>query len=108
MHRVKNKRISPEPIQAAPEKVWADFAPRVGKSKQEEYPEIFRKPQPGKIIINPNRKVNRSIRFFSDDKQILDPTDDWDPMRLADIFGAATATDKDVLETLDDLRDRLR
>ena len=108
-HIVENGRIVPEPIQDdLGAGVWVDAALHMGKLGREEYStRIFRIPSPDKIILNTNRNVDKPIRLFSNSEQTQDTIDNWDPMRLSGMF-SDNAESKDVLETLDDLRDRLR
>ena len=89
-------------------RVWADVDRYIDRQEQEEYDaRIFRVPPPDKIILNTNRNVDKPIRLFSDSEQAQNTIDYWDPMRLSGMF-SDDAESKDVLETLDDLRDRLR
>ena len=104
---VANRRVVAEPIQIDPEDVWADTASHLDRPWQEEHSEIFRIPSPAKIILNTNKNVDRPVRLFSDSKRTPDAIDDWDPMKLSSIF-SDDATSKDVLKTLDILRDRLK
>lgn len=108
-HIVENGRIASEPIQAdLGVEVWADAALRMGKLQREEYStRLFRIPPPDKIILNTNRNVDRPIRLFSNSEQTRNTIDNWDPMRLSGMLSDNDES-KDVLETLDDLRDRLR
>jgi len=135
IHVVKNRRISPGLAQTDLAEIWADFALHIGKVKQGEDQKIFGSSSPDKIILNTNKKLDRArqredqkifgssspdkiilntnkkldkpIRFFSDNERTQDTIDDWDPMGLSSIF-SDNVTNKDVLETLDNLRDRLR
>ena len=61
------------------------------------------------IRINTNRNVSGNIRsFFSNKESPQNRRDDWDPMvSLVGLLSDYTA-DKDVLETLDGLRDRFK
>lgn len=88
--------------------VWADDDQYMDRQEWQEYDvKIFRVPPPDKIILNTNRNVDKPIRLFSDSEQVQNTIDYWDPMRLSGIF-SDDAESKDVLETLDDLRDRHR
>ncbi len=106
VHVVKNRRISPELIQTDPEEIWADFTLYMDRARQYEDQKIFESSSPAKIILNTNKNVDRPIRFFFDNERAQDTIDDWDPMELSRIF-SDNVTNKYVLETLDNLRDRL-
>ena len=86
VHVVKNGRISPEIVQTDPEEIWADSALHVARAEQDMDPEVFARPSPDRIILNTNKRVNRPIRFFSNDEHTQDAINDWDPMNLSDIF----------------------
>lgn len=61
------------------------------------------------IRINTNRNVGTNIRSFLSDRKIpQDHTCNWTPMESLAGMLTDYSTDKDVLETLDEIRDRFR